>query len=80
MATGDPFDATEWALTPDDKDSFARWLLSLKDDDLVINKFNGYMYDKRYPFKSINYLYNEWWNGQRIIEQERRINELMKKY
>ena len=79
MATNVP-DPTQWALVPDDKNSFARWLLSLKDDDLVINKFNGYMYDKTY--KSINDLYNEWWNGQRIIEQDKRINdlrELMKK-
>lgn len=75
MATNVP-DPTRWALTPDDKNSFANWLLTLKRDDLVINKFNGFMYDKTY--KSINDLYNEWWNGERIIEQDKRISELRK--
>lgn len=70
-------DPTKWVLVPDDKDNFAKWLLMLKRDDLVINKFNGFMYDK--TFKSINDLYCEWWNGERIVEQEKRINELMKK-
>jgi len=77
MATNVP-DPTKWALVPDDKDSFARWLLTLKRDDLVIDKFNGYMFDK--TFKSINDLYNEWWNGQRIIEQKKRIEEINKNY
>ena len=74
--TGDPVDPTRWALTPDDKDSFAKWLLSLKRDDLIVNNFNGYMYDKTY--KSINDLYTEWWYGQRVIEQDKRIEELRK--
>ena len=74
--TGDPVDPTRWALIPDDKNSFAHWLLSLKEDDLVINKFNGYMYDKTY--KSIDDLYTEWFYGQRVIEQKKRIEEVRK--
>ena len=74
--TGDPVDPTRWALTPDDKDSFSKWLLSLKRDDLVVNNFNGYMYDKTY--ESINDLYTEWFYGQRVIEQNKRIEELRK--
>ena len=34
------------------------------------------MYDKTY--KSVNDLYTEWFYGQRVIEQNKRIEELRK--
>lgn len=61
---GDKYNPSTDALTPDDKKRFAEWLLSLKENDLVCNKFNGFMYDKTY--KSIDDLYNEWFYGKRI--------------
>jgi len=74
---GNPFNACDWYLLPSDKKKFAEWLINLKDEDLVCDKFNGFMYDKTY--KSIKDLYMEWWNGPRLIQQQKDIEALMKK-
>jgi hypothetical protein len=50
-------------LSPDDKNSFARWLLSLKRYELVKEVFNGYEF--RSEFKTPNELYDEWYNDIR---------------
>lgn len=68
---------TDWALLPIDKDDFANWLLTLKRDDLVCDKFNGFMFDK--TFKSISDLFVEWYNGDRIIQQQKEIDKITKK-
>lgn len=69
-------DASNWYLTPKDKKRFAEWLLSLKDDDLVCDKFNGYMYDKTY--KLISDLYNEWFYNVRLEIQKKDIEKSRK--
>jgi hypothetical protein len=50
-------------LSPDDKNTFANWLISLKRDDLVYENFNGYEYRKE--FKTIRQLYSEWYLNYR---------------
>ena len=45
-------------LSPDDKNNFANWLISLKLDDLIYENFNGFEYRKE--FKTIRQLYSEW--------------------
>lgn len=61
------YDPSNDYLTPENKDEFANWLLSLKHDPfgngeqpLVKEHFNGFMYEK--VFKSVRDLYLEWWN------------------
>ena len=65
------FDPCELPVDPSNKKSFVNWLSSLKEDDLITNKFNGFMYDKTY--KSIKDLYYEWFFGKRIDEANERI-------
>jgi len=52
-------------LSPDDKNTFANWLISLKRDDLVYENFNGYEYRKE--FKTIRQLYSEWYLNYRQL-------------
>jgi hypothetical protein len=48
-------------LSPEHKNEFANWLLSLDIEDLVKDEFNGYEFRKE--FKTPGELYNEWYNN-----------------